>query len=130
MAKLRVGDQVSVLRTRVHPHRGRVIKQLPARVRVEFPQGGYSGRPYREDFYPNQLERMDPMDDTIDTGQVWQRKPAGPLYRVVETGDGGFGQDIALSNLDNPRISRISPSGLRSKFVRRIDLEQADRTIP
>ena len=123
MSELDVGVRVRVLHSRVHPHPGRVIELLPVRVRVEFPTGGYGGTPYRDDFHPTQLERLGDMDDTIAPGQVWQRKPAGFLYRITEVGDGGFAQDIVLTNLHNPRISRISPAGLRAKFTRRADLD-------
>ena len=66
------------------------------------------------------------MDDIIAADQIWQRNPSGYLYRVIEAGDGSFGQDIVLRNLHSSRSSRISPSGLRSKFTRRADLEKAD----
>lgn len=122
MPGLSVGDQVRV-RTRAHPHVGQVIELLPKRVRVEFPTGGYGGTSYIDDFHPRQLERIDIMDEAIAAGQIWQRKPAGFLYRITEVGDGGFAQDIVLNNLHNPRISRISPAGLRSKFTRRADLD-------
>lgn len=120
MPTLAVGDRVRVIRSRVHTHDGVVIELLPSRVRVQFPAGGYGGTPYTEDFTPDRLEKL---TDDIATGQVWQRKPAGFLYRVTEVGDGGFAQDMVLTNLRNPRVSRISPAGLHSKFIRRHDLD-------
>lgn len=123
---MNVGDQVRVLRTRAHPSSGQVIALLPVRVRVEFPTGGFGGAPYIDDFHPDRLERIDTMDDTITPGQIWQRKPAGYLYRVTEVGDSGFAQDIVLNNQHNARLTRISPTGLRKKFTRRADLELSD----
>lgn len=124
MPKLSVGDHVQVLRTRVHPHPGRVIELLPVRVRVEFPTGGYGGSPYVEDFTPQRLELFEAREsDAIAAGQVWQRKPSGDLYRVTEVGGSAFAQDITLNNLREARVSRVSAPGLRAKFTRRGDLE-------
>lgn len=123
MSAFRKSDRVRVRGARVHIHPGTVVGVMHTRVRVEFDTGGYGGSPYIEDFYPQQLERIDPLMDDIAPGQVWQRKPAGYLYRVVEVGDSKLMQDIVLTNLHDPRKSRISPPGLRAKLVRRPDLE-------
>lgn len=123
MGMFRDGDRVRVRGARVHVHPGTVVGVMHTRIRVEFDTGGYADAPYIEDFYPFRLERIDPPMDEIEPGQVWQRKPAGYLYRVTEVGDSTFAQDIVLNNLHNPRTSRISGQGLRSKFTRRPDLE-------
>ena len=124
MSGLTIGDQVRVLRTRVHPHPGRVIELLPVRVRVEFPTGGYGGTSYVEEFALERLAKVGEEEaNVIAVGQVWQRKPAGYLYRVAEAGDSDFAQDIVLHNLHESRISRISAPGLRAKFIRRGDLD-------
>lgn len=53
---VQVGDRVRVLRSRVHPHEGTAIKQLPVYVRVAFVAGGYGGVGYIEDIHPDRLE--------------------------------------------------------------------------
>lgn len=123
MTHFQPGDTVQVRHSRVHPGVGRVIELLPVRIRVKFPTGGYGGGEYIDDFPPAVLEHV---HDAIAPGQVWQRKPAGHLYRVTEVGGSAFAQDIVLNNLHNARLTRISPTGLRSKFTPRPDLEQSD----
>jgi len=59
-SRFQIGDRVRVAASPVHIHPGTVIRALPVRVRVEFDNGGYSGTPYRDDFYPHQLIKETP----------------------------------------------------------------------
>lgn len=127
MSALTIGDRVKVTRTRVHIHPGTVVGILPRRVRVEFATGGYGGSAYIEDFYPDQLTTLAEPAAAVTDGQIWQRKPAGYLYRVEHV-NSGAGSNIELVNLHDQRHSHISTSGLRTKFLHRTDLEQAGTT--
>lgn len=125
MNDFQIGDRVRVRNARIHIHEGRVTQVTPARIHVTFPTGGYGGAPYAERFGRDALTKIDATpDDTITVGQIWQRKPDGVTYRVTEAGDSSFAQDIGLTAQHTTRTSRISAPGLRSKFVRRPDLEK------